>query len=173
MGSPSDTSLTAQVRLNLTFAHKKIDDALNTPLDSVNYGGISYTFQNGAGNNKLQLLYRSRRRLVNSTELFNLDGGLTNIWGHTLNFDAVKVLVIKNLETAINRFLEVQFKNERYYIGPTGSRVIIEPYGGGIEAIVSSASSEEGQMAISSNADITYDILMAGSATESSSSSGA
>lgn len=172
MGSPSDTSLTGQLRVNLSLVHRKIDLALNTPLDSINYGGISHTFQNGAGNDKLQLLYHKRRRLINSTEVFNLDGGLTNIWGDALDFDAVKILVIKNLETAINRFLEVRFKNEAYYIGPTGSRLVVEPYGGGIEAIVSSASSEEGQLVISSNADITYDIILAGSATESSSSSG-
>jgi len=172
MGSPSDTSLTGQVRLNINLAHKRTDIALNAPTDSVNYGGVAYTFTHGAGANKLQLLHHKRYRLINSTQVIDLDGGLVDVWGNALNYDAVKILIIKNLETALNRYLEVAFKNERYYIGPTGSRVVIEPYGGGIEAIVSSASSEEGAMTVSSNADVTYDLIVAGTATESSSSSG-
>ena len=59
------------------------------------------------------------------------------------------------------------------YIGPGGTRRIIEPQGMGISAIVSSASSEEGSIVFSTDTSVTFDLIIGGSSDESSSSSGA
>ena len=132
---------------------------------------ISQSLSNGSGLNKADLQWYDRRQLINATEVLALDGTLQNNWGDFLDFDAIKILIIHNREQDISplKLLEVQFKNERYYIGPNGKRIIVEPGPGGILSIVSSASQEEGSIVISSNADITYDIVLIGSRNESSS----
>ena len=132
---------------------------------------ISQSLSNGSGLNKADLQWYDRRQLINATEVLALDGTLQNNWGDFLDFDAIKILIIHNREQDISplKLLEVQFKNERYYIGPNGKRTIVEPGPGGILSIVSSASQEEGSIVISSNADITYDIVLIGSRNESSS----
>lgn len=174
MAAPSDTTLKTTVKVSVATQYKRTDVALNTQnlQDNLNVK-LGFLMNNGAGKDKANLQWYSTRRLINTTEQLDLDGGITDNFGFTINFDAVKYMLIRNLETAVNRYLEVAFKNERYYIGPSGLRAIYEPFHGGIEAINSSASAEEGNMTISSNADITYDIILIGSHAESSSDSGA
>jgi hypothetical protein len=174
MGAPSDTLLQSFLRVNLSTQYKRSDLPLNltNSKDDLSFNDISHILTNGRGKDKANLQHYSRRRLINATEVIDIDGGLTNVWGHTLNYDAVKQLLIYNRETALDRYLEVTFKNERYYIGPQGYRVAGEPYHGGIEAITSSGSAEEGALTIASNADISFDLIVIGSSGESSSSSG-
>jgi hypothetical protein len=137
------------------------------------YTALRRNFANGRGGRlKVDLLYSKTYNLNNSVLSLNLDGGLTNVWGDVLNYDAVKVIMIQNLETSPGRYLSVRFKDERYYIGPEGYRLIIEPDGSGIDAIVSSSSSEEGVMIFSCDTDINFDLIIAGASQESSSSSG-
>jgi hypothetical protein len=141
--------------------------------NSFNYTDLKKIFNHGSGGSRCNLLHFSTRQLVNQTEIIDLNGGLSNYWNDSLNFHAVKLILIRNKETQSGRFLQVRFKNEIYYIGPGGYRLIVEPQGQGVSAIVSSESSEEGSLILSSDSDITFDLIVAGSSEESSSSSGA
>jgi hypothetical protein len=135
------------------------------------YGALRRNFSNGrGGRNYVDLCFTKRYTLNNSVLTLDLDGVLTNVWGDILNYDSVKLIVIHNLETTFGKYLAVRFKDERYYIGPEGYREICEPAGQGVQAIVSSSSSEEGGMVISCDTSITFDIIIIGSSQESSSS---
>jgi hypothetical protein len=138
-----------------------------------NYTRPNRVFQHGSGEGKCNLLHFSTRNLNNAVEIINLNGGLSNYWGDELNFNSIKVIHIENKETTAGRFLQVRFKNEIMHIGPGGSRRIIEPKGAGISSFVSSQSSEEGSLVLSTDTDVTFDLIVAGSSDESSSSSGA
>jgi len=165
-------TLQSQINIELNSKYRRNDLPLNLTAsrDDLDYKDISQLLKNGRGADLADLQYHSQRNLINTTETFNLDGGITNIWGDTLDYDAVKQLIIFNRETAANRYLEVTFKNEHYYIGPEGARIILEPAGPGIQAVVSSTSQEEGILTVSSNADITYDLIIIGASAENSSS---
>lgn len=140
---------------------------------NVNYTRPNRILTHGSGSGKCNLLHFSTRILNNGIEVINLNGGLSNIWGEQLNFNAIKLIEITNKQTEVGRFLQVRFKNEIYYIGPGGTRRIIEPQGMGIAAIVSSQSSEEGGLIFSTDSNVEFDLIVAGSSDESSSSSGA
>lgn len=172
MGAPSDTNLNVKTSLVIRSNYKRTDLPVGQKAIDNQVFRDNIELTNGAGKNKANLIYRDTRTLVNSTEYLDLDGILTNLWGHTLNFDAVKELWFRNKQTEEDRYLEVHFKNERYYIGPKGVRYVLEPYNQGIVPIVSSQSAEEGQIIVSTNAQVTYELGIVGSHAESSSSSG-
>ena len=166
----ADKTLTVSYDVTLSAIYKRTDKSINPAdlRDYLRYIDLKDSLANGNGNGRANLLYHQRSVLNNSTEYYNLDGVLLDSYGDTLNFDSVKCLIVKNRETAEFNFLEVTFKNEHWYIGPEGSRVAWEPFGTGIAPIVSSASFEEGRIAVSSNDNITYDIIIIGSESESS-----
>jgi hypothetical protein len=135
------------------------------------YKELKRTFTNGAGGElNADLFFQNRYNLNNSVLLIDLDGELRNVWNDALDFDSVKYVIIHNRESIAGRYLSVRLKDERYYIGPGGYRVICEPQGKGIDAIESSSSSEEGTFAFSTDTDVTFDLIIAGSSQESSSS---
>jgi len=173
VGAPSDVTLKTNVKFALSTQYKKTDQSLNAQNLADNLSiRLGFLLGNGAGKDKGNLQWYSTRRLVNTSETLDPDGVLTDNFGNSLNYDAVKVMLIRNLETASGRFLQVTFKSERYNIGPSGYRAIYEPFNGGIEAFTLSDSEEEGLISLTSNADITYDIVLIGSHAESSSDSG-
>ena len=163
--------LSAQITALLTTQYRNVEVLLNPDnlLDNLSID-FSQELSDGSGLDKADLQWYDRRQLINATEVLALDGELINKWGDSLDFDAIKCLIIHNREIDVDplKILEVHFKDEIYYIGPNGTRFTIEPGPGGILSIVSSASEEEGSITISSNADITYDIIIIGSQNESS-----
>ena len=163
--------LSAQITATLTTQYRNLSVLLNPDnvLDNLNID-LSQEFSDGSGLERVDLQWYDRRQLINATEVLALDGALTNKWGDVLDFDAVNILIIHNRETDVDplKILEVHFKDEVYYIGPNAKRIIIEPGPAGILSIVSSASQEEGSITISSNGNITYDIIIIGSQNESS-----
>lgn len=169
-----ETSLKVVADFKLTTEYYRTDKEANPNdiRDLLRFTDLKDSMLNGHTNGKANLIYYTRSRLINATEFYDLDGGLVDIYGQTINFDAVKCLIVRNREEEHGRLLEVTFKNERYYIGPRGYRVAWEPDGPGVESIVSSASREEGRIAVTSNSDITYDIIIIGATAESSSSNG-
>ena len=172
MGAPSDTSLTTKFRATLATKYKRTDLPLNDTgiTDDIKYL-FDLTLTNGRGTNKANLQWSSRRQLVDSTELIDPDGVLTNNWGQTLDYDAVKIIIIKNRETDQERYIDVTFKNERYIIGANGARIIIEPVSFGVQSTVSSSSGEEGSLSVTAVGSVTYDIIIIGASGEESSSS--
>ena len=161
---PSGRSLETTFRVNVETQYVNTSDQLNpnNVRDNLKYIEIAKRLANGFGINKANLQHYSRRRLINSTEIINLDGDLTNRWGDQLNFDEIKLGVIFNRQEEENRFLEVNIKDEKYYIGPEGYRIFWEPSDIGL---VDASSSEPavGNMVVSSNADIEYDLILIGS----------
>ena len=173
MGAPSDTSLTTFLRLILSTNYKRVDLPL-TPdqnKDNINYS-FDISLTNGRGNDKANLQYNQRRTLKDASELLDLDGVLLNNWGQTLDYDAVKILIIKNRESDQQRYLDVTFKNDRYIIGAGGMRVLVEPISFGVQSTVSSSSSEEGNITITAVGQVSYDLIIIGASGEQSSSSG-
>lgn len=175
MAGITNRKLTVGISGGLTVRYHRTDIPITQQgaAENFNYNELKKIFTHGSGTNKVNLLHFSTRNLVNAAEVIDLNGGLSNYWGDQLNFNAIKLLLIKNKETEYGRNLQVRFKNEIYYIGPGGSRQIIEPFGTGIVAILSSQSSEEGSLIFSTDNDVWYDLIVAGSLDESSSSSGA
>lgn len=167
------TNLTVNLDVTLNAKYKRTDSVLNPNgiVDTLNYISLKDSLANGNGTDKANLLYHNRLSIDNDVQFIELDGLLQDSFNSVINFDAIKCIVIKNLQTQSERFLEVGFKNEHYYIGPNGFRLIWEPFARGIEAIVSSASAEEGQIIVSADTAIVYDIILIGSSQENSSSS--
>lgn len=175
MTAPSDTTLSYNIRLLLQTAYRKVDQQLNplNLIDNLSFDGLKQSYENGRGPRRANLQYYDRWTLNNSSKVYNLDGGVTNKWNETLNYDSVKTLVVYNrASVGESKYIQVNFKNEQYIIGPQGSRVIHEPDAKGIQPIVSSGSAEEGQLTIQSDSKVTYDLIILGSDSVSSSSSG-
>lgn len=174
MAAPQDTNLRSFLTVVLATQYKRTD--INTSpegvRDNIDFNDIQHVFENGNGDDRANLQFHSRRNLIDTTELLDLDGILTNKWGQTLDYDAVKIIVIRNRETEDGREIKVNFKDEQYNIGPGGSRTIVEPNSNGIASLVSSGSTEEGQMTVVATGDVTYDLFIIGSFRELTSSSG-
>ncbi len=173
MGAPSDTKLTTFLRTVLSTKYKRTDVGLNpeTLKDDLTFS-FDVNLVNGRGTDKANLQWYDRRTLVDDTELLDLDGVLTNKWNQILDFDAVKILLIKNRETDQQRYLDVTFKNDRYIIGAGGLALRIEPVSFGVQSTVSSSSQEEGNITITAVGSVSYDIIIIGASGEQSSSSG-
>jgi hypothetical protein len=159
--------------LDITYYRTDLPITTKGATASFNYTELKKILTHGSGGNKCDLLHFSTRNLNNEVEVIDLNGGLSNIWGDQLNYNSVKVIVIRNRETDLGKFLQARFKNDLYYIGPGGYRLIVEPQGQGVSPIESSESSEEGSLIFSTDTDIQFDLIVGGSSEESSSSSGA
>ena len=159
--------------LNINYYRTDIPMSQQGVNASTQYSRSNRIFTHGSGAGKCNLCHFSTYTLNNNVLVITLNGGLSNFWGDQLNFNAVKIIEIFNRETEPGKFLQARFKNEIYYIGPGGSRRIIEPQGMGISSIVSSASSEEGSIIFSTDTEVSFDLIIGGSSDESSSSSGA
>ena len=167
-------TLTSRIDITASFDYRRIDNLLNPNLirDRLDYIDLKDALSNGNGTDRANILFHTRSTLDNDLEFWDLDGYLEDVFGDLINYDAVKCLIVKNRTLTNNAFLDVRFKNEVWYIGPNGYRIAWEPYGKGIMPLISSASQEEGRIFVSSNMEITYDIIIAGSTKETSSSSG-
>ena len=165
-------TLITALGLRLSTTYKRTDDAGN--VDGINDNlnrNFDDSLANGRGTGFADLQYYIRDTVNNTVKAYDLDNILTNKWGDVLDYDAVKAIIIHNRETAIGRFMHVTFKNEVYYIGPNGKRVLWEPVGAGLAAIVSSASQEEGLLTVQTDTNITFDLIIIGSSKEDTSSS--
>lgn len=168
-----------RLRLDFTGLLKTVYKRTDLPIpdqrskEDIQYSDFRTTLVHGSGRGKANLQFQRRETLNNAALIYNLNGGLRNSWGDELNFNAVKYLLVHNRESVVGKILQLRFKNEVYYIGPNGTRIIIEPFMEGIQSILSSDSSEEGPMIFSTDTEVTFDIIIIGSSEESSSSSGA
>lgn len=174
MAAPQDTNLRTFINVVLATQYKRTDipTVPEGVRDNIDFTDIQHALENGNGDDRANLQFHTQRNLINTSETLDLDGVLTNKWGQTLDYDAVKALVIFNRETEDGREIKVNFKDEQYNIGPQGSRTIIEPNSNGIASLVSSQSTEEGMITVVATGDVTYDIFIIGSFRELTSSSG-
>jgi len=167
---------TLETRIDITLSadYRRTDNVLNPQdiRDNFRYIDLKDALNTGNGTDRANLLFHTQSTLDNSIEFWDLDGVLEDVFGDLINYDAIKALIVKNKTTLSNAFLDVRFKNEVWYIGPDGFRIAWEPFGKGISPLISSASAEEGRITVSSNMEITYDLIVIGSQKETSSSSG-
>ena len=164
--------LTTDVTVILITKYKRTDQLnpnVDGLLDNLTYKELNLHLVNGNGDGRADLQYHEQRIIDSSTEIIDINGDLRNKWEDILAFQAVRFMMIVNRNIG-QGYIDVNFKNEQYRIGPEGARVISEPRGGGIEAIVSSTSSEEGALTVSADDLVTYDLIIIGSTFESSSS---
>lgn len=164
---------TLQTQLDIVLAcdYRRIDNELNLNniRDNLRYIDLKDVLGTGNGTDKANILFHTRSTLNNTTEFWDLDGTLEDVFGDLLNYDAVKAIIIKHITDLTNAYLKVEFKNEVWYIGPNGFRVAWEPYREGISPLVSSASQEEGRIKVTSFQNSEYDIIVIGSTQEASS----
>ncbi len=158
--------------------------------DDVQNNDANMSLAFGTGLGQADLFHHNRITLsgpVIWSQDFDVD--FDDIWGVPQNFNAIKILQIRNRE-ATNlrplRFLKVwtaltvtendvesDIKTEQYYIGPQGSRVILEPSGAGLRGEAASSSSvDEGNIIfeVTGSYDVTFDLFIVGSSAETSSS---
>lgn len=169
----TDRQLTLTFTGGILARYKRTDTPIspNTNSGDVNYNDLKFEFAFGSGNSRVDLLHADRYTLNNNVLIFALDGGIQNVWGDYLDFDSVKCILIRNRETADDRYLDVRFKNEHYVIGPGGFRIIVEPKSKGLQATGSSSSEEEGSLVVSTDSNVEFDLIICGSTQEQSSSS--
>lgn len=154
--------------LGITTKYQRTDIDLISSTYPVNNFSLEkrHTLTTGQGDDDANILWHDRRTL-NGRELLQLDAqGLVDVFGSSLDFAAVKVLYIENLNTNATANLFVNFKSEQYNIGPRGCRYVYEPLSAGIETTASSTSGTEGSLVIISTESITYDIYLLGSNEE-------
>lgn len=166
------------IKITLSCIQKRIDLPIAEPnlVDNFNYTALKDSLVNGSGTDAANLLYHQTRTILDGTmDIFNLDALSEDSWGRILNYDAIKALVIYNkpLPPNLLGYLVVRFKNEVWNIGPNGFRVLWEPFQTGVQGLVSSQSTEEGELTVEAiGSDRVYDIVIIGSDKEVSSSSG-
>lgn len=165
--------LTADLKVNLTTKYKRTDQLNPTDRDglqdNLTYKELNLNYVNGNGDGRADLQYHEERIIDSSTEIIDINNDLKNKWGDINNYGAIRMMIIHNKNVG-QGYIDVNFKDEQYRIGPEGARIIAEPRGGGIDAIVSSTSSEEGSLTVSADDFVTYDLIIIGSTFESSSS---
>lgn len=160
--------------LSLATQYRRTDETLNPNglKDNINFRR-SYEFVDGTGGRlKAELQHYDTRTLLDTvTETIILDGpnAVTNKWNDSLQYEASKILIIENTETADDKYLKVTFKDEVYFIGPEGIRIICEPHTSGIEEETPSGSEpDEPVITMEAFGNITYNIFVIGTSTETS-----
>src|SRR5258708_7955460 len=90
--------------------------------EHLRYGDLKTTFQNGDGAYQCNLLFQERNTLNSTqTKVYDFDGGLLDVFGNNLNYDSVKLIIIRNRNTTGNDLLAVEWRNsEAFNIGPQG-----------------------------------------------------
>lgn len=169
-------TLRLNFRGNVTIRYKNTGFPLTkSVLDSIQRA-VTLTLTHSAGANKADLVYHHQHRLINTFKIYDLDDySLKDVWGEGLNFDAVKFFLLENIQTnleTIGNSINYTFKKERGVVGPKGFRIAAEPRGAGVQVETSSGSAEEGQLVVSTNSDVTYNLILVGSSEEQSSNSG-
>lgn len=158
-------SLSVSFTGSLQATYQRTDNDLNTAniKDIFSYTGLQDVLDNGQEADQADSLYHVQRQFAPSgPELISLDGGIVDVFGNTLNLHALKCLIIKNRETALNKYLTVQTQDEVYYIGPGGWRVLWEPALVGLQDSGASTAGVLGNLSINSAQTINYDLIIIG-----------
>lgn len=92
-----NTSLTGVLRAKPQWLFVN-SDGIGTPTDD-DYNRYRTLLTNGTGDNQVDQMWRDRRTLSDATgtDLLDLAGGLTNVFGTTMQLAVVKLLYIANL----------------------------------------------------------------------------
>jgi hypothetical protein len=91
------TSLAAYIDMLFQWEYESASPELSTPMDRATHR-TTHTFTDGTGSLQSNLLFHDRRRLTpaSPTDLLDLAGGLTDVFGNALTFSYVKGIKIAN-----------------------------------------------------------------------------
>ena len=179
--SVSNRNLNASYAGTLSVQYRRTDTSeagANNTRDDVKNTDANMSLSFGTGLKQADLFYHDRITLSGPTNwVKSLDSGeLTDIWGRMLDFNALKIVMVRNRE-ATNlrppRMLRANIKGDSCWIGPQGARFILEPNGMGLRSESESSSSiDEGDLIIEVTGafDVTFDLFIVGSSEETSSS---
>ena len=173
--------------LSMQYRNTEFDEVgSNNTRDDIRYTDINMALSFGTGLKQADLQAHERVTLVGPTVVTkDFDSDFTDAWGRVTDFNAIKIMIIRNRE-ATNlrplRYLKVwtqlnndgtDIKGEQYWIGPGESRIILAPNGVGLRnEIASSSSTDEGDLVleVTGDYDVIYDLFIIGSSAEKSSS---
>lgn len=139
---------------------------LSTPSESISINQ-SQTFTDGTGSNQIGEIWHDTRTITGSENL-DLFGTLTNAFGETVSFAAVKILFIHNkaTTTAFDLTLSGSFL-ENDLLGGTTPTIVLGP--GGVCLLTSPmdgfdvTATTDDTLTVNSGANsVAYDILLAG-----------
>ncbi len=164
--------------LSVQFRRTDVPEAgTNSTRDDIQNNDANMSLSFGTGLGQADLFHHNRITLsgpVNWSQDFDSD--FDDIWNVVQNFNAIKILIVRNRE-ATNlrplRHIRVTTKTESFWIGPQGSRIALEPNGMGLRAETESSSAEdEGiiNFEVTGSYDVTFDLFIVGSSAETSSS---
>lgn len=152
---------TSSYAISGTFADGSLDHTIPTSRIGIN---LAQAYTSGTGANQANQWFADTRTLAGSAESLDLFGGLTDDFGTTINFTAIKELVIRSQSTTSSEVISV-FGN--WYTGNIGTSAVVDPSG---LLIISSpidghpvTNSSKDILTLDPNLDtITYDIFLIG-----------
>ncbi len=145
---------------------------LGTPTDKLNYVK-TLEFSNGVGLNQADQIFHDQRTLAASgNEELDLAGGLTDAFGNTLTFSAIKGMILKAAAgntnnvllggAAVNAFVNwVSDATDEIVIKPDGLFVLIDPTAGGYGVTASTADLLRIENS-GAGTGVTYDLIIIG-----------
>lgn len=131
----------------------------------------TYTFTNGVGANQAGNVFADQRTTDDTGESLDLAGGLTNAFGETITFTAIKAIVIRAASTnTLNVVVGAGGVNSLInWVGDASDTIIVRP--GGTFALIASDADGYGvtagtgdllKVAASATGSVTYDIILIG-----------
>lgn len=148
------------------------DNDLSTVSQAINYSK-SYSITNGTSADQANMIFMDQRTLASSTaEDLDLAGGLTNAFGTTITFTAIKGIIVSAAAENTNNVLiggdlSAAFINwvgnssDVIVVKPGGMFALVDPGAGGYA--VTATTGDLLQVANSSSgSSVTYDIIIIG-----------
>ncbi len=165
------TTFAGTATFGLVAGYAKSDAAISLP-GIINYTNAPTSYTNGTGSNQVNAFYASlARSLAGTGESFDLNA-ITDIYGATLNFTALKMIFVRNLSTTTGQYLTLSGNfwdgdtsnlgplggaSPVAYIGPGGSFLWDSPING---ATVTNTTKDI--ITVTNAATFSYDIILLG-----------
>jgi hypothetical protein len=163
------TTFTGTLTVNLVGSYAKSSDLVSMP-GVIGYA-IASTYANGTGSNQANAFWSDTRTLAATNESFDLNA-ITDDYGATLNFTAIKLILVKNKSTTTGQYLTLSGNfwdgdtsnlgplggtSPVAYIGPSGMFLWESPING---ATVTNTTKDT--LTVTNTVSFDYDILIAG-----------
>lgn len=116
-------SLECTARPTIDWAYSGTNPFGTATADRDNYQDAVDAFLDGSGNNQAQIIFTGRRTITTASTNDDLDlaGGLTDSFGQTLTFTAIKAILIRNRSTT---------DGDEISVGGAGSGAIVSLFKG-------------------------------------------
>ena len=164
------TTFAGTLTVGLVGSYAKTSD-LTSILESINYQSALTSLTSGTGDNQLNAFYSDTRTLAATNESFDLNA-VTDSFGATLNFTALKLVYVKNKSITTAQYLQLSGNfwdgdtsqlgplggtSPVAYIGPGGVFLWYSPING---ATVTNTTKDT--ITVTNAASFDYDIIIGG-----------